>query len=714
MGSKAMQKLIWYGRRLRAMGMREIVWRTGQTIRRMTPRESKDVLDPFSDRAPDWVEAFDEFRAGRNRPILIDRRFAAEIAERRPDLVAELISSANQAASGRFRFFGYPAVSLSQPIDWHHDPIADVRWPDCRSERIDHRTAGGDVKWIWELNRLQHLPLLAQAWLFTGDNRYSETALAHIESWIEQNPAGRGIAWRGAFEVGMRAISVAVAVQGLRDADQLSPERYRRIVTMLARSGLICWRDRSRFSSANNHLVGEMAGLAVISILFPELPSASRWERQAVQKLTIEAQRQILPDGAGAEQSVAYQMATVELLHLVATLLVCRDGEAPVAIVDAIRRSSAFLTAAVGDFDPDPRYGDSDQEFALRLGAEEVRTVRDHLGLVTMGSFATAAGIGASTLTSEWFRSLWGRPEICGSVSSVAGGVPESGRSFFANVGGLVVLRRGRRRTTMDVGPLGYLSLAAHGHADALAVTISEDGEDIIGDPGTGSYYRHPQWRAMMRGTRAHATVCVDGQNQSLIGGPFLWSRHAETRLRRVDLVSGIVDAEHNGYQRLLGGVVHRRWLIAPHDLRAHLVVDFITGGGRHEVRTVWPIHPAINAHCNGEEHLLVRNREPVLQLLHAATEPLEIDDVRGDDIRALGWWSHRLENREPAWWLSAVCNAHLPVAIATLIVPTDGVSTSDLAVAMRQDVIEVTWAENEDKRGISIRIDQAAHVTYQ
>ena len=51
----------------------------------------------------------------------------------------------------------------------------------------------------------------------------------------------------------------------------------------------------------------------------------------------------------------------------------------------------------------------------------------------------------------------------------------------------------------MDIGALGYLSIAAHGHADALAVTLNKDGEEIISDPGTGSYHGHPDWRAVMR-----------------------------------------------------------------------------------------------------------------------------------------------------------------------------------------------------------------------
>ena len=87
---------------------------------------------------------------------------------------------------------------------------------------------------------------------------------------------------------------------------------------------------------------------------------------------------------------------------------------------------------------------------------------------------------------------------------------------------------------TVDVGPLGYLAIAAHGHADALAVGLAVDGHDLVGDPGTGSYFAHPEWRTAHRSTRAHATVAVDDADQSVMGGPFLWTEHADgPRARR-------------------------------------------------------------------------------------------------------------------------------------------------------------------------------------
>jgi len=708
------QRLGWYVRRLRSMEKGELPWRVGQALLRSGFRKVRADANLSPETVCDWTEALGRFRAASDRPVLLDRHRAEVIAEREPELVSGLIDAADRSAEYRFSFFGYPAISLKRPVDWHHDPFSNVRWPDSPSHRIDHRTAAGDVKWIWELNRLQHLPWLAQAWLFTGDDRYSRAAFSHLDSWMEQNPVGRGIAWRGAFEAGLRAVSICVALQGLRDAPELTTERYRRIVTMLAQSQLLCWRERSLFSSANNHLIGEMVGLAVISMMFPELRSAAEGERRAMTTLTLEARKQILPDGSGAEQSVGYQMATVELLHLVAALSIQRDGHAPRPITDAIARSSAFLSAVVGQHDPDPRYGDCDQEFALRLGPEDARDIRGHLGLLaTLGGDDADANSGPNSLGAEWFRAVAQSNPPSSSISDSARRAANDRQGFVAREGGLVVLRNGRRRTTMDIGPLGYLSIAAHGHADALAVSLSDDGENLIGDPGTGSYYRHPQWRAVMRGTRAHATVCVDGQDQSLIGGPFLWTRHAHTRLRGVNLSAGVIDAEHDGYTRLPGRVVHRRWLIAPPEDGAQLVVDLVSGTGVHEVRTSWPLHPSLDASRFDAGHTLRRDRVPVLQLLHAATVPLGFDDRFGDEANALGWWSDRLESRVPTWWLGAVCRAELPVVIATLITPADGLPTSDLGVTMQHSVIEATWTEDTAARSVAVRVAGSAAVTH-
>ncbi|MRH88272.1 hypothetical protein GFY24_12590 [Nocardia sp. SYP-A9097] len=683
------------------MSGHEMLWRSGRLRRRLVARpvtwdSARATL--FGRTRPDWDALLRDFREGAGRPVILDRARAARVAATCPEAAAAVIAAAERMLAGQVRYFGYPPAELGPLIDWNRDPLAEIRWPGVSSERIDHRTTAGDPKWIWELNRLQHLPWLAQAWLFTGEPRFAEAAFDQLDSWIEQQPPGTGIAWRGAFECGIRSISVGFALQGLRDAPGLTARRYGDYVTMLGESARRCWAERSLFSSANNHLIGELTGLAVVASLFPELPCATAWQRDALALLTEHADRQLLPDGAGAEQAIAYQLFTVELLALVYALLALKY-EPPERLGATIARSSRFLALLVGDADPQPRYGDDDGGFALRLGPEEIRTVREHLGIAdAVVPDPAAARTATATITAAWLRDALGSAAVAAAAAPAASG--------YAADGGLVVLRAPGRRITMDIGPLGYLSIAAHGHADALSVTLAVDGAEVIADPGTASYYGHPEWRVAHRSTRAHPTVTIDGLDQSVVGGPFMWSAHARVRVRAVDLVHGIVDAEHDGYHRLETPVTHRRWLIAAPDGDSLVVVDLVSGKGSHSARVSWPLHPALTAGPVENGHLVHRDGDPVLALTYAATVPLGTDQVRGSENDNLGWWSERLESREPAWLLGAQCSGTAPFVIVTVLSlngkPVDGLRVSHADKAIRAD-----WHDDTTPRALDIDISR-------
>jgi hypothetical protein len=699
-------RLEWYAGRAAAMSPREVMWRARRMGETLTHR---DGLRQHSDSrvlttpVPDWDVLLERFRDGAGRPLLMDLHRARQVGAERPAEVDQMIAEADQILAGEHAYFGYPSVNIGPVVDWNCDPITGYRWPEAAASRIDHRVASSDPKWIWELNRLQHLPVLAQAWLFTGESRYADKAFDHLDSWLDQNPIGTGIAWRGAFEAGIRAISVAIALQGLRNSPALTTERYRRTVRMLDSSARHCWHARSRFSSANNHLIGELTGLVTVHLLFPELAAPALLCKRAVDALAAEAERLILPDGAGAEQSISYQMFTAELFAMVVVLLQLAGDRVPSELVEALDRSAHYLVSVVGSDDPDPRYGDDDDGFAVRLGAEPKRTVRAHLGIVSATTTnVTAARYGEMTLTASWIATALGT-----RVREVGEGVGrrETTAGVYAPQGGLVVLRPAAHRLTMDVGPLGYSSTAAHGHADALAVTLSAGGRELIVDPGTGSYYANPAWRAAHRGTRAHPTACVDGVDQSVIGGPFYWRRHATTTVRSVDLTRGIVDAEHDGYRRLDDPVMHRRWLIAPPGDATVVVVDLLDGSSVHDVAVSWPLHPELDWIPTHDGHLVSRNDLPVLQLCYAATSPIEISQVRADPDSELGWWSDRLEARTPSWLLAAHARSVLPLAMLSLL-RTVGAGVITMPEVVRDgELLKVSWSEHDVRRGLTIDI---------
>src|SRR6185437_8246013 len=113
---------------------------------------------------------------------------------------------------------------------------------------------------------------------------------------------------------------------------------------------------------------------------------------------------------------------------------------------------------------------------------------------------------------------------------------PASRPAHFADAGMTILRGPAEIWCRCDGGPHGFLSIAAHGHADALSVEVRHDGVDVLADPGTYCYHGEPEWRSYFRSTAAHNTIEVDGTSQSVEGGPFLWRSRTDALANAADL----------------------------------------------------------------------------------------------------------------------------------------------------------------------------------
>jgi hypothetical protein len=214
-----------------------------------------------------------------------------------------------------------------------------------------------------------------------------------------------------------------------------------------------------------------------------------------------------------------------------------------------------------------------------------------------------------------------------------------------------------------------------------------------------------------------HATVAVDDLDQSVAGGSFLWTRHAVTTVRDVDLERGIVEAEHDGYRRLDAPVGHRRYVVAPPGWDSMLVLDLLDGEGRHRFRTSWPLHPDLEVEDRGSTQFVERATQPVLQLATASTAAVSPYRVRGDEQDGLGWWSHHFESRTPAWLIGGVVeDAECPVAIATVLTVSASRDTRVEELMVTRDGaggLEVTWTDGAARPVVRIDARTAGAVSY-
>ncbi|MER8799196.1 heparinase II/III-family protein [Mesorhizobium sp. M0998] len=630
----------WYINRLRSMGPAEVLHRLGEQRRRIASRRRDD--------------GWERYPSPQLHPVLPGFRHAALAAT---DAQRQAIAAAAQEMlHGRFSALGrtWPKREPDRlfPAElWRLDPVTGRLWPGAEAHTfdIDFRDGGdlGDIKYVWEINRLQQLPVLAAHLLLSEDNRSRSAIEAAIGSWHSANPPYRGIGWASGIEVALRAISLIVTLDLI--GDRLDPATLRKAGEILAASAYWLPRFPSRYSSANNHLVAELAGEYLVSLA---LGAESEIARSA---LLNETHKQILADGAGAEQTPTYAAFSAELILLCAAA--ARQAGTPFPSA-AEARLGAFANFVGWLPQKAARFGDDDEGHVLKLGDEPnyIRSVAAAIhGLL---------GTPGNAPEPDDFRSLF-----FGAPSGPAPAV--HGLQTFTQ-GGLSVWRgamNGRNvELTFDHGPLGYLSIAAHGHADALSLTLCIDDEPVLVDPGTWLYGSGGAWRDWFRSTPAHNTLNIEGKSQSTIAGNFNWSHKAVASL--VESEPGPhwrLSARHDGYRSRFG-VVHQRTLARQAD--GILITDQLLGG-RRQSEIVFQLAPGLHAERH-EDTVTVLCGDEVLLAIRFPDAVLDIG-AGGDMPGQGGWVSLRFGTRQQAEriaWHGEVGEAGIDIHLAPIHPP--------------------------------------------
>jgi hypothetical protein len=209
-------------------------------------------------------------------------------------------------------------------------------------------------------------------------------------------------------------------------------------------------------------------------------------------------------------------------------------------------------------------------------------------------------------------------------------------------------------RLIADAGPVGYLSIAAHGHADALAFTLSVGGMEFLIDPGTYAYHTQSRWRWYFRGTIAHNTVCIDGKDQSQSGGNLMWMKRARAgcSLWSSTAERDVFAGWHDGYTRLADPVMHRRWISLDKVARRVVIEDTLQMAGEHDIRLSFHCSEQCQVDPVADGYALSQGgRTLFLKLPQAEGASTQVHF--GSTTPILGWVSRRFDEKQPAATIS-------------------------------------------------------------
>jgi hypothetical protein len=486
-------------------------------------------------------------------------------------------SAAQSILAHKFPLLGF-SIDTGPEIHWRRDYVHAVESGTAYFRRMPYLdfSAVGDHKIIWELNRHQHLVLLAQSFLLAGSEDFVAEIQNQLESWFAQNPFQRGINWASALEAAFRAISWIWIYHFT--APRMQADFRRRFLAELYRHGRHLAENLSIYFSPNTHLLGEAVALYALGTLFPAFPESPMWQQRGGDIVQAQLGFQVHSDGSHFEQSTYYHVYALDLFLFFYLL----SGR-PEYVRPVLERMADYLHWLLGPARQIAFLGDDDGGRLFHPFGQ-----RDQFGRATLTSCGILLGheewIGTADDIAE--QAAWWLGASALQSARQERSAP-SGSRLFADAGA-AFLQSGPLFVQMDCGTFGWGG-AGHSHSDSLSLVVSLGSERVFIDPGTYTYVGNARERDWFRSSAAHNTVRIDGLNQGEIDGPFRWTSKPDVVVNTwsPNPEGGSIDACCR-YGRF---TYRRQVLLQPGRL---LVFDEIEGpAGEHECEQIWQLGPA-------------------------------------------------------------------------------------------------------------------------
>jgi hypothetical protein len=503
-----------------------------------------------------------------------------------------ILAYADAILRGEYPLMGYGSPRLGSHPDWQCDWVSGKTWPLKSSGKIRTvRHDGSDVKAPWELSRFQWAPVVAKAYVLTGDKKYREALRSLLTDWIVANPLGKGVNWTVAMEAALRGTSLCLTMELLWPfsleekpwLDQLTVSLWQHLRFIEAHSEF-------SFLVRSNHYLSNIVGLTTLSAYLrgPGMRRRLRKNAQAVQR---EILLQTYADGGDSEASTGYHVLVAQMfLH---SLLVQRRVGVAIApeFETRLRLMFEWIDVLGDDGWKLPHLGDCDNgRVELLLDDIEQTTLpageRHSLGIGSlMGLASHLLGSGGDGQDAVWF----------GHATGAGPGEREQKPLSVLPDSGLAALRAGRASIIFCAMPNGLHGKGSHTHCDKLSLVFRLGADEVFCDSGSRGYTRSAELRNQDRSTRAHNTLMIDDADQnSLSSDPrSLFRCGNEAAVSPITSEGeGMVRASHQGYSGM--GIEHERTVqLGEWSL---MVIDWVRGAGEHLLDLQYVLGPAWRA----------------------------------------------------------------------------------------------------------------------
>lgn len=487
----------------------------------------------------------------------------------------KILTKAQCALEHKVDLLGSGLIQLGENIDWHRDYKSGFDWPPnfIRDINYNNPERPSDVKFPWEVSRLQWLIPAGQAYLLTHDEKYAVAVKNILEHWIDNNPYAYSINWTCTMEVALRIISWSWFFHVFHQSTCWQDPAFQKKFLQSLFLHVEFTARHLEYSDVNgNHYTADAAGLVFGGLFFGQGKLPQYWQKLGWNILTTELPKQIFPDGVNYEASVAYHRLVLELFLFPAFYREVCQLDVPESYRHRLIAMARFTAAYTKPNGLVPLWGDADDARALPLGDQEINDHRYLCGLIG-AKWQVPDLIQASGGPANEIYWLLG-PDFAQSFLDAdrKNHLPTS--ASFPE-GGFYIMRNARDHVFIDCGPLGLAGRGGHGHNDCLSFEAVLDGEPLITDCGAYLYTASYQERNHFRSTAYHNTPQLnDEEINRFIRWDYLWNLHNDAKPIvhhwETNEHSDRFIGSHTGYDRL--GKSLKRTFILDHQ-EHHLTI---------------------------------------------------------------------------------------------------------------------------------------------
>ncbi|QNM87034.1 alginate lyase family protein [Polaribacter pectinis] len=493
---------------------------------------------------------------------------------------SELLENFKDIQKGFFTFFNKTKIDLGANYDWLTNPDTGFKYDINKhwSEIQDLSSEAGDIKYVWEKARFSFLYDVIRYDYHYNDDQ-SKYVFGEIEDFINNNPINQGPNYKCSQEISLRVLNWTFVLYYYKDSENLTDVLFDKIMHH------IFWQIHhvfhnihfSRITVRNNHAITETLMLYLSEKLFPFFPDVKKWSKKGKKWFEQEIAYQIYEDGTFLQFSMNYHRVVIQLLTWGIQLAKINEDKFKDVVYNRAQKSLDFLDACSDSITGKlPNYGSNDGALFFKLTNDDYRVYTSQL---------------------EDLRAVLNEYTFNKSKSNLWYGVnpnqKEKQKQPEVNVfkkGGYYIIQEGATKTFIRCGAYKDRPF----QSDNLHLDIWANGVNYLRDSGSYKYNTTLENINYFTGVEGHNTIGIEGYNQMLKGGRFIWYywiNKVKANLVK-DQNTFKFEGSINAFKQLTRNIIHVRKINKTISKNTWKIIDSVNNKGSRKIYQYWHLNP--------------------------------------------------------------------------------------------------------------------------